>query len=548
MSVTSLSFSAGFEEPQSNYFRLPNNWLDLLHEIRIAYKNRSIAPIKVMEYILKHTWGWQRFESGIVLSLDELQNGKRWGRRRADSGTGLSINAIRKSLSTLEELGYVEKLGFNCYRPKLKPATSDYFKLPKAWTDITAQVRSSLTVLITEYFMRHAWGFQNPQGVWLDVDELQNGRRYADGRRYDAGVGADMKSIRAALEEAVAFGLVVWTDRCEYGRLYNLHLAGMQVGQGGEYLGDLPWDQADAEESTAEVIETMKGEETVPDSFWEKPLADVLETELNRSELLAGLGIFGVPRAELAARNLSAEQICAWALYVGAADNLSNPTGLLVKLLRGGEGAPSGFVDLARLPLASWLEIMVQTGPVAQNEYLPYADVRLWESVMGQGGKGRVPAFLSNFLAEKCREYFTEDCSNPARDEQLEVEVAPAVSVRDQVAVEPEAPALGVVDTWKEAVETPAEADDRVLKDTVKTLFQNTDKKQTNTPAAVVANKSGGNKIKKELILTQQRPRTWSAAFGISRQGLPSKMAKETRFDFRWWVLKSNRCCVTLVL
>lgn len=515
MSVTSLFFYAGFEEPQSNYFRLPNSWLDLLREVRIAYKNRSIAPIKVMEYILKHTWGWQRFESGIVLSLDELQNGKRWGRRRADSGTGLSINAIRKSLSTLEELGYVEKLGFNCYRPKLKPATSDYFKLPKAWTDITAQVRSSLTVLITEYFMRHAWGFQNPQGVWLDVDELQNGRRYADGRRYDAGVGADMKSIRAALEEAVAFGLVVWTDRCETGRLYNLHLAGMETGTNGEYLGELPWETLpEAQNKGADVIETMNEDEETP---WEKPLGEVLAEEINLPDLLTGLGIYGAARAELASRNLRAEQVCAWALYVCAADNLSNPTGLLIKLLRSGEGAPANFVDLTRLPLASWIEIMAQPGPLAQNEYLPHADVRLWESVMGRGrGRGDVPAFLSDFLAEKSRMYFAEECSNLTQDEQLgEADLLAPVSV--QAAAEPEAPALGVVDTWKEADNTTAEADDRVLKDTVKTLSKNTDKKQTRTgQAIVVANKSGSNKIKfflPALIHANlQRPRVWTAA------------------------------------
>lgn len=477
-------FISGFEEPCQNYYRLPNAWLDQLASIRKTYRNRSLAPIKVLEYILKHTWGWQRFESGVILSLDELQNGKRWGHRRSDSGTGLSINAIRKSLASLEDLGYIEKLGFNCYRPKLKPATSEYFKLPKMWTDITAQVRSSLTVLITEYLMRHTWGFQNPQGVWMDVDELQNGRSYADGRRYDAGVGGDIKSIRAALEEAVALGLVVWTDRCETSRLYNLHLAGMKTGTDGEYLGELPWEtQAETQDNGTTVIETINNEEETP---WEKPLGEVLAEEINLPDLLTGLGIYGPARAELTARNIPVEQIVAWALYVSGIDNLANPAGLLVKLLRSGEAAPVPFVDLVRLQLGSWIEILAQTGPLAQNEYLPHADVRLWEAVMGPKGKNRLPGWLAAYVDSKSQRYF--DFETPIADtiDTLEAAEEEPVQTFLQTVTEEAAPEMEPVNTWKEAVNIPAGADDRVLKDTVKTHFQNTENKQTRPAQAIV--------------------------------------------------------------
>ena len=41
----------GFDPPTSNWFRMPNNWTDVTSEIN------NLAEIKIVEYILRHTWG-----------------------------------------------------------------------------------------------------------------------------------------------------------------------------------------------------------------------------------------------------------------------------------------------------------------------------------------------------------------------------------------------------------------------------------------------------------------------------------------------------------
>jgi hypothetical protein len=44
----------GFSKPEANFFRLPNEWTDII-TARVA----SLAEMKLVEYVLKHTWGIQ---------------------------------------------------------------------------------------------------------------------------------------------------------------------------------------------------------------------------------------------------------------------------------------------------------------------------------------------------------------------------------------------------------------------------------------------------------------------------------------------------------
>jgi len=255
----------GFHEPEENYFRLLNNWFELIQPLREMYGTRLIAPLKVLEYILKHTWGYGRFDQPIALSIGDIRFGRRIGRQRMDMGTGLAENTVRKALEELCKLGYIEKMERLGYRPRLRPTqtkpaarrtdpdgaflgfappSENYFKIPKEWTDITCEISSAATLLCVEYFIRHAWGWHNPDGSWLEASEVASGRQYLNGTRYDPGVGFDLKSAYRALDDAVGRGLLVWTDRSRDGkrRIFNLHLAGMEVSPEGEYLGRLPWE------------------------------------------------------------------------------------------------------------------------------------------------------------------------------------------------------------------------------------------------------------------------------------------------------------------
>ena len=48
----------GFDPPESNFWRLPNNWFDLVSHFT------SWAEHKVVEYILRHTWGYHEYGVG----------------------------------------------------------------------------------------------------------------------------------------------------------------------------------------------------------------------------------------------------------------------------------------------------------------------------------------------------------------------------------------------------------------------------------------------------------------------------------------------------
>lgn len=87
----------GFSAPTQNFFRMPNNWTD------ITAKINNLAELKVVEYVLRHTWGYQEYGETKTISLDEFMNGrKRHDGSHMDTGTGLSkpsvIEGIKKAI------------------------------------------------------------------------------------------------------------------------------------------------------------------------------------------------------------------------------------------------------------------------------------------------------------------------------------------------------------------------------------------------------------------------------------------------------------------
>jgi len=255
----------GFSEPSENYFRLPNNWFALLNHMRQAHGDRFAAPLKMLEYLLKHTWGASRFNGSICLSADEIRNGRRGrNRQRIDTGTGLSENAIRDAGLVLAEIGFINisqdttdmARRLRTYQIRLaepQPETGtesefagfdrpqeNYFKVAKSWTDLTRSTNSAATIVVVEYLFRHTWGFQNADGEWLTIDEIVNGRLYkTSAQRYDTGTGFGLATVYRALNEAIGLKLVVFKDEYERGittRLFNLRLAGMNADQDGRWL------------------------------------------------------------------------------------------------------------------------------------------------------------------------------------------------------------------------------------------------------------------------------------------------------------------------
>jgi hypothetical protein len=92
----------GFEPPESNFWRLPNNWFDL------AARFSSWAEHKVVEYILRHTWGYHEYGIAKLITMDEFMHGrKRRDGTRLDAGCGMAENSIKKGIADAVAHGFL---------------------------------------------------------------------------------------------------------------------------------------------------------------------------------------------------------------------------------------------------------------------------------------------------------------------------------------------------------------------------------------------------------------------------------------------------------
>lgn len=96
-----LSFE-GFDPPESNFWRLPNNWFDVVACFT------SWAEHKVVEYILRHTWGYHEYDVCKLITMDEFMHGrKRRDGSRLDAGCGMAENSIKKGIADAVTHGFL---------------------------------------------------------------------------------------------------------------------------------------------------------------------------------------------------------------------------------------------------------------------------------------------------------------------------------------------------------------------------------------------------------------------------------------------------------
>jgi hypothetical protein len=94
----------GFRLPRENWFRLPNEWTDITAGID------SLAELKVIEYVLRHTWGYQEYGEKKRITIDEFMRGRRKADgTRMDKGTGLSEQSVRNGLARALADGWLEE-------------------------------------------------------------------------------------------------------------------------------------------------------------------------------------------------------------------------------------------------------------------------------------------------------------------------------------------------------------------------------------------------------------------------------------------------------
>ena len=95
----------GFVRPTSNFFNLPNSWTDITSTIN------SLAELKVIEYIMRHTWGFSEYDTPKKITSDEFMYGRKLkDGSRFDKGTGLgSKSSVIEGLKKAVEHGFIKE-------------------------------------------------------------------------------------------------------------------------------------------------------------------------------------------------------------------------------------------------------------------------------------------------------------------------------------------------------------------------------------------------------------------------------------------------------
>src|SRR2546422_6398818 len=103
MQIPSEEKFEGFNKPEANFFRLPNEWTDITAQVT------SLAEMKLVEYVLKHTWGYSEFDMVKKITTDEFMYGrKKKDGTRIDIGTGLSKPSVIEGLNNAVKHGLLE--------------------------------------------------------------------------------------------------------------------------------------------------------------------------------------------------------------------------------------------------------------------------------------------------------------------------------------------------------------------------------------------------------------------------------------------------------
>jgi hypothetical protein len=105
----------GFDIPRQNWFKMPNTWTDITADIT------SLAELKVIEYVLKHTWGYREYGLTKRITTDEFMHGRRRkDGTRMDRGTGLSKPSVVAGLKSAVAHGYLEEIVDNTDLARIK--------------------------------------------------------------------------------------------------------------------------------------------------------------------------------------------------------------------------------------------------------------------------------------------------------------------------------------------------------------------------------------------------------------------------------------------
>src|SRR5438132_6743164 len=125
MKTLSNPIYAGFSKPEANFFRLPNEWTDITAQVT------SLAEMKLVEYVLKHTWGYSEFDVVKKITTDEFMSGrKKKSGERIDTGTGLSKPSVIAGLKSAVEHGLLTEEVDDSDKARIKKSYKLKMKIP----------------------------------------------------------------------------------------------------------------------------------------------------------------------------------------------------------------------------------------------------------------------------------------------------------------------------------------------------------------------------------------------------------------------------------
>lgn len=92
----------GFPELINNYCQVPHVLFDKLPQFS------TLGELAIVLYVLRHTWGYQEFDEGKRITVDEFMYGrKRRDGRRIDNGIGMSEPTIRTAIKRAIKDGFL---------------------------------------------------------------------------------------------------------------------------------------------------------------------------------------------------------------------------------------------------------------------------------------------------------------------------------------------------------------------------------------------------------------------------------------------------------
>jgi hypothetical protein len=93
--MTTESSFPGFPQPEANWSKLPHAFIDALPLVETQ------AELRVILYLLRHTWGCNEFGKPKKLTLDAFEHGcRKRDRTRVDHGVGMCVSAGRRSMAS----------------------------------------------------------------------------------------------------------------------------------------------------------------------------------------------------------------------------------------------------------------------------------------------------------------------------------------------------------------------------------------------------------------------------------------------------------------